>query len=85
MHQSGLVPNVVICDAAIGAFGKGEQWKHAQLFFFFFAVMQQSGLMPDVTICSAAISACGRGRQWQQALSPLVVMKQSGLVPGVIS
>ena len=59
------------------------QWQNALLNL---AMLHKSGPGQNHVKPNAhAISACGKGRQWQQALGLLAVMRESDLVPGVIT
>ena len=53
--------------------------------FPFPGASEAASVLPNVISCSAVISACGTGQHWQQALVTLTVMRQTAVLPSVIS
>ncbi|CAE8663266.1 unnamed protein product [Polarella glacialis] len=83
MLARSVQANVLHCNAAISAYGKGGQW---QLALSLLSSMPDISIVPSKISYNAAISACSKGGQWQLALGLLTnIMPDMRIVPDEIS
>ncbi|CAE8637123.1 unnamed protein product, partial [Polarella glacialis] len=75
-----LRPNVVLCSAAISAFGAGGLWASATSLLEELHASDM-GERPDVAAYSAAISACAKAARWEHTIGLLALMQGLRLAP----
>ena len=65
MRKRLLEPDAIVCNAALGACGKGGQWARS---LGMLEEMRRGSLRLDAFSINSAASACERGLQWEGAL-----------------
>ncbi|CAK0888455.1 unnamed protein product, partial [Prorocentrum cordatum] len=78
LRGSGLQPDRVTFNVAIGACEREDRWTDALALL---TEMEQLELRPNVVTCNSAVGACGAGSRWDLALSLAGSLPLRGLRP----